>query len=191
MLKALRERLTFSNAISLAALFIALGGSAYAALDKNSVGTPQLKKNAVTTAKIRANAVTTAKIKKEAVTGAKIKLSTLGEVPKADTAAPLAYARVSFPGTVNPAFSKNIKQANLTHPTTGVYCFRLPFTVKTGQATAEGDPEPDDLASIEILGPNEAPALSSCPAGNDVEVTTLDTGDAGQQDADFYIELND
>jgi hypothetical protein len=42
------------NAIGLLALFIALGGTAYAAtaLPKNSVGTKQLKKGAVTKAKI-------------------------------------------------------------------------------------------------------------------------------------------
>jgi hypothetical protein len=71
--------------ISLLALFIALGGSAYAAnqLAKNSVGAKQLKKNAVTAAKIKKNAVTTPKIKNEAITGAKIKESSLGAVPSA------------------------------------------------------------------------------------------------------------
>ena len=43
------------NAIALAALFVALGGTGYAAvaLPKNSVGTPQIKKDAVTTAKVK------------------------------------------------------------------------------------------------------------------------------------------
>jgi hypothetical protein len=51
-------------AVALAALFVALGGSAYAAFSvpKNSVGTLQLKKGAVTTKKIRNGAVTAAKI---------------------------------------------------------------------------------------------------------------------------------
>ena len=50
--------------ISLAALFVALGGTTYAAtsLPRNSVGTEQLKKNAVTAAKIRNRAVTASKI---------------------------------------------------------------------------------------------------------------------------------
>lgn len=50
--------------ISLIALFVALGGTSYAAikLPKNSVGTKQLKKNAVTGAKIKSGAVTAAKI---------------------------------------------------------------------------------------------------------------------------------
>lgn len=196
MLKAARERLTFSNVISLTALFVALGGSAYAALDRNSVGTVQLKNKAVTAAKVHANAITTAKIKREAVTGAKIKLSTVGKVPraavadKAGTAEPLAYARVAFIGTIQPEFAKNIAQANLTHPSTGIYCFNLPFAPKSGVAVAEGDAEPDDIASIEIVGANEGTALSACPAGNEVEVDTFDTETAaGLQDGDFYIEL--
>jgi hypothetical protein len=50
--------------ISLIALFVALGGTGYAAthLPKNSVGAKQLKKSAVTSAKIKAGAVTAAKI---------------------------------------------------------------------------------------------------------------------------------
>ena len=44
-----------NNSIALSALFVALGGTSYAAiaLPKNSVGTAQLKKNAVTTAKVK------------------------------------------------------------------------------------------------------------------------------------------
>ena len=50
--------------ISLVALFVALGGTTYAAtsLPKNSVGTKQLRKNAVTASKLKKGAVTAAKI---------------------------------------------------------------------------------------------------------------------------------
>jgi hypothetical protein len=53
-MKKLRPRLTFANVVSCLALFVALGGSAYAAtqLPKNSVGTKQLKDGAVTEAKL-------------------------------------------------------------------------------------------------------------------------------------------
>src|SRR3954466_1564859 len=51
--------------IGLLALFIALGGTSYAAvtLPVNSVGTKQIKKNAVTKAKIKKNSVTSVKVK--------------------------------------------------------------------------------------------------------------------------------
>jgi hypothetical protein len=51
----IRPRLTFANVIAGLALFIALGGSSYAALQipKSSVGTQQLKRNAVTSPKVK------------------------------------------------------------------------------------------------------------------------------------------
>jgi hypothetical protein len=86
--KQIRKRLTYANVMSSIAVFLVLGGTAFAAtqLGKNSVGSKQLKKNAVTTAKIKNNAVTTAKIKNGAVTGAKVNAGTLGTVPNASHA---------------------------------------------------------------------------------------------------------
>jgi hypothetical protein len=54
-LKQLRKRLTYANVMSSIAVFIVLGGAAFAAvqLPKNSVGTKQLKKNAVNSAKVK------------------------------------------------------------------------------------------------------------------------------------------
>jgi hypothetical protein len=52
--KRIRRKLSFSNAVALLALFVALGGSAYAAtqLPKNSVGSKQIKEGAVSPAKL-------------------------------------------------------------------------------------------------------------------------------------------
>jgi hypothetical protein len=69
--------------IAILALFVALGGSAYAA---GKIGTKNIKANAITTSKIKKNAITTTKIKNEAITGAKIKESSLGPVPTATNA---------------------------------------------------------------------------------------------------------
>jgi hypothetical protein len=57
-------------AVSLVALIVALGGTAYAgfSLPKNSVGTKQLKNNAVTTSKIKNGAVTASKISTSGLT---------------------------------------------------------------------------------------------------------------------------
>ncbi len=78
-MEALRRKLSYANVMATIAVFVALGGSAYAVtqLPKNSVGTKQLKKSAVTTEKV----------KNGAITGQKIKLSTLGTVPSASSAA--------------------------------------------------------------------------------------------------------
>jgi len=69
------DKLTYANVVATLALFVALGGASYAAmqLPKNSVGTKQLRKNAVTNGKIAKGAVTKAKLgadAKAALTGA-------------------------------------------------------------------------------------------------------------------------
>lgn len=97
-MKQIHKRLTYANVMSSIAVFLVLGGTAFAAtqLGKNSVGKKQLKNGAVTTAKLKKNAVTTAKIKNGAVNGSKVKdgsltgsdinLGTLGTVPSANSA---------------------------------------------------------------------------------------------------------
>jgi hypothetical protein len=85
MVRGIRRHATYGNVTATLALFIALGGSAYAAvaLPANSVGSRQLRKNAVTTSKIKNNAITGAKVRKDTLTGADIRESTLGQVPSA------------------------------------------------------------------------------------------------------------
>jgi hypothetical protein len=55
MLTKVRSRLTYANVIATLALFIALGGGAYAALKlpKNSVGSAQIKTGAVNSSKVQ------------------------------------------------------------------------------------------------------------------------------------------
>jgi hypothetical protein len=64
MISAIRTRLTYANLIATLALFLALGGAAYAvkAAPKNSVKTKSIKNSAVTTDKIANSAVTLAKL---------------------------------------------------------------------------------------------------------------------------------
>ena len=55
MLARARSKLTYANVVASLALFLALGGISYAAIEipKNSVGSKQLKANAVTGAKVK------------------------------------------------------------------------------------------------------------------------------------------
>jgi hypothetical protein len=95
MLAGFRPRLTYGNVVGTLALFIALGGTAWA-VAANSVGTSQLKNSAVTSPKLANGAVTTPKLAKGAVTaskvgnksltGAQINAATLGTVPDASHA---------------------------------------------------------------------------------------------------------
>ena len=61
----MRSRVTYANVVSSLALFVALGGTGYAALKlpANSVGSKQIKRKAVTNAKLRNNAVTSRKVR--------------------------------------------------------------------------------------------------------------------------------
>ena len=70
------------------AVFLALSGSAYAALNlpPNSVGTKQVRDGAITAPKLAKNAVNAAKVVPNSLTGAQIDSSTLGTVPHATTA---------------------------------------------------------------------------------------------------------
>ena len=80
-MKHLSKHLTFANAISCIALFVALSGAAYAAtttLGKKSVKTKNLANGSVTTLKLKGGSVTTLKLKNGAVTGPKIGRGAVG-----------------------------------------------------------------------------------------------------------------
>lgn len=96
-----RIRISPASPIALLALFVALGGGAYAAsgtvgtadlqnravtkhkLDRNSVVTGKIRGGAVTRQKLRNGLVNTAKLAPESVTGPKVNEATLGKVPSA------------------------------------------------------------------------------------------------------------
>jgi hypothetical protein len=74
-MKRISAKLTYANVMATVAVFLALGGGAYAAT--------QLKKNSVGTKQIKNGAVTGAKIKNGTITGTNINLAKLGTVPSA------------------------------------------------------------------------------------------------------------
>jgi hypothetical protein len=61
----LRKRLTYANTMSSIAIFVALGGGAYATtqLQKNSVGASQLKANSITSGKVKDGSLLSADFK--------------------------------------------------------------------------------------------------------------------------------
>jgi hypothetical protein len=73
VLSRIRSRLTYANVVATLALFIALGGSAYAvAIPANSVGTNQLKFHAVTNSKLAFGAVQSYNLGRRAVWAANL-----------------------------------------------------------------------------------------------------------------------
>jgi hypothetical protein len=112
LIRRIRARLTYANVMSSIAVFVALGGGAYAlSVPRNSVGTRQIKRSAVTSAKIRRSAVTGAKIKLGAVTSAQVRDRSLrasdlapGVIPSSTPApAPLALGGAHAADTDPPA----------------------------------------------------------------------------------------
>lgn len=88
--------LNYANVMATIAVFIALGGGAYAAkVSKNSVGGAQIKKNAVGSSEVKSNAVGadeiatgavgSAEVIDDSLLGADIAEGSLGTVPRADT----------------------------------------------------------------------------------------------------------
>lgn len=80
-MKHLSKHLSFANAISCIALFVALSGAAYAAtttLGRKSVKTQNLANGSVTTLKLRGGSVTNLKLRNGAVTGPKIAPGAVG-----------------------------------------------------------------------------------------------------------------
>jgi hypothetical protein len=87
-MKGLKRRVRPANVIAVVALFLALGGVAFAAvkLGKGAVKTRNIANNAVTAKKIKNNAVTTKKIKNNAVTSTKIADNAVTSTKIADNA---------------------------------------------------------------------------------------------------------
>jgi hypothetical protein len=154
----LLSHLNHATVVAYVALFVALGGGAYAAikLPKNSVGTKQLKNGAVKTKKLANRAVTGKKLANGAVTGAKvannsltgqqINAATLGTVPHATSASqlagvtpatvPVAWARIGITGTV--IAGSGISNSNVIEDGSGKFCFvGLPFAFHSAQITVD------------------------------------------------------
>jgi hypothetical protein len=74
------------NLVAYVALFFAIGGVSYAAVDlvKDSIGPRQIKQDAVRAPEVKRAAVRSSEVKDDALGGADIDEATLGQVPSAD-----------------------------------------------------------------------------------------------------------
>lgn len=191
----MRGRLTYSNVVASIALFVALGGSSYAAFKppKGSVGASQ----------IRANAVTSSKVKDHSLLSRDFKVGQLPrgpQGPKGETGpvgppgTAVAYARVVVTGSgaaVDPSQSKGVTNANVSRVTTGITCFRgLGFTPKSIVVTTDLGSTPGSTPGIPIAGGALAPAtnvVGACGADAQAAVATGSPGTAGNTDAAYFV----
>jgi len=103
MASRLRSRATFANLVSVVALFLALGGSAYAVtIAKNSVGARQIKKNAVAASEIRSGAVRSAEVKDSSLLGKDFAPGELPAGPKGEAGPSGATGATGATGSAGP-----------------------------------------------------------------------------------------
>jgi hypothetical protein len=176
MLKARRP--SPSMLVAVTALFVALGGSVYAAnrigpkqLAKNAVSTPKIQKKAVTRPKIAPAAISSRQIADGSVTGVKVDEGSLGKVPtavNADTVGGMVPSSFSFKGAPNTALTP-IKTIGL-------------LTIHAGCA-ADGDP----LLTVFPADPG-GPSLTMSRAV--LAADAVDTGGAGSVDPGGVVMLD-
>ena len=212
--RILRRKPSPAMLIALIALFVSMGGVSYG-LATGSVDSRELKNNSIRSKDIRNSQVRSGDIRDGSVAGRDVAADTLtglhidegelgtvrraataGNATTADTATtagtaePRAFARVEQNGSIPPALAKNLTSANVTHPSTGVYCFTVPFDPRSAVATAEVAGSIPVIAQARV-GQSPSP-LNSCPAGTELEVNTLDPSLAPQTflNGSFYVQLN-
>jgi hypothetical protein len=197
------HRPSASMVVALLALFVAVGGTGYAALSlpKNSVGSKQIRKNAVIASKVKKDAITSTKIKDGSLLVGDFKAGQLPQGPQGlqglqgpqgvqgQTGATgpgqaVAYARIDNTGNVLEANSKNIADANVVLEPTSIYCFKnLPFQFSTLQATIDNstpNSAGDEIAQVTLGG-------SDCTAtGVQAEVGTYSAA-SGPEVNQFFV----
>jgi hypothetical protein len=172
------------------ALFVALGGTGYAALQlpANSVGSKQIRKGAVKNSEIANNAVTGRKVRPRSLTASDFRASSLPRGPRgfpgpAGPAGPAgsarAYGYVTSAGALVAARSKG--GATVSHVAlSGIYCISIPGISSAssvmsvdldfaGSATSSPPAAPGD--SVGIAEVDFSPS-APCAAGQ-FEVHTL------------------
>jgi hypothetical protein len=180
MLRAVIRRFTFSNVLAIIALFIALGGSVYAA-GKTSGKT------------IKKNSEPGNRIKKDTVTGKQVNEDSLGPVPKAralvsaggSTVQATRFARINADGSLDATDSSGVTQADYSRGTSGWNCFKTPVP-RNVQATAIAPPNAALYANV-VLDSNGIKATGACPSGTTFAVVTLNAGSIAPAAVDVAI----
>ncbi len=198
MLSRLRAHLTYANVVATIAVFIALGGSSYAALKlpKNSVGSEQLKRNSITSAKVKGGSLNTTDLKTSARSflrggrgprGAQGPQGTTGKTgakgstgPRGAAGSARAYASVVADNGQLPIFTANVPNlafGSVARTSTGVYCLAAPLLTIPQRSAA--------IASVRDLGGGYLVSNGLCTNG--VEVQTRNTTGALVDNVDFNV----
>lgn len=156
----IRRHLSFANVVSLIALFVALGGTTYAAatLSKNSVGAKQIKKDSVRASEIKSRAVGTSEVRNGALLAEDFKPGQLPAGAKGDRGLQGDKGDTGDTGSFD-SVTVQFEQAaadlaNGANMSYGVFC-------PAGQQAIAGGGRGDDTLSEETILTNTRPAISS------------------------------
>jgi hypothetical protein len=202
-MRRIRNHITSAHVIAMLALFVAMGGTGYAALKlpKNSVGSKQIKKNAVTSTKVKNGS-----LKKGDFAAGQLPAGAVGprgpagangtNGPAGPQGEATGFARVQADGALEPsttpvAQNRGVDGVSIQHTAaTGIYCFgSLPFTPASAVGTLDdaqlADNEHDKTVGVSVQrGAN----LNGCDADHQqLRVKTFDVSAAALADQRFYI----
>jgi hypothetical protein len=197
MLSRLRARLTYANVTATLALFIALGGSSYAALKlpPNSVGSEQVKPGSLRVSDFKASERSRlrgprGKVGPRGPAGPKGATGNRGATgPRGSTGARgaagtagtvRAYATVTATTGVQPFFTAmapNLAFGSVARTSTGTYCLAAPILTVAQRSAA--------LVSVREVGAGYLVATQLCTNG--IEVQTRDAAGVAVDNVDFTV----
>jgi hypothetical protein len=209
MLGAIKSRLSYANVMATGAMFVALGGGAYAlnrVPDRTGVlhgcvskktGLMRMVTGANSCRKPRGRgrhrdpgefAVSWNQQGQPGAPGAPGAPGPVGQLGAVGApGSALAYAHVNgATATVDAANSKNVTEGQVSHGITGEgsFCFHLPFTPKSVVVTVDLGVQDTGFATAQL-----GSSAGDCPAGTTVSVKVTN-GFIKGEDASFYIVFN-
>jgi hypothetical protein len=133
LLHGASQRLTYANVMATLALFIALGGTSYAALTlpKNSVGSKQIRKGAVGGSELRTGAVSSRSIKNQTIRTSDLSLATRASLRGAQgppgLAGPPGPSGVALRAIINSGGGRVAGNADRSTHAAGTNVYRIDF----------------------------------------------------------------
>jgi hypothetical protein len=162
MAKRIRQGLNFSNVVALLALFVALGGTVYAAA---KIDGKNIKKNSVTGKQVNEDKLKQVPSAAEADSAATSDhATTAGSASTAGSAQPVAFAHIAANGGIDANRSKGVGQLTVDQPIPGFYCLTgMPAGTKGAIVTPERD-------TFNSYAEFNLSATTFCPEGGQVRI---------------------
>ena len=187
LLQSARQRLTYANVTATLALFIALGGTSYAALTlpKNSVGATQIRKGAVRASELRTGAVSSRSIRTRTIRTSDLALSTRSALRGAQgPTGPAGPAGTALRAIINSAGERVAGNADRATHAGGSNEYRVDFARELGGCVFSAT-----LAAVQRGGAVEQPPAGRVTvgvSGREVIVNTFDAA-GGPSPVGFHL----